>query len=149
MYIWGKYFRPSSGWKFGIQNDGLATQKNVRKIDYVMKCKLYIGETSRNLPKRINEHENHFKSGNISNSLIIHNISTNHTFYFQHSNFIAFIHDKNKRRIIELSAISYYKTIQQRSGFYKISPYLFKMMLKDFNLYKQWYLNRYLYPPSS
>ena len=49
---------------------------------------------------------------------------TNHPFYFQHSNIVAFIHDKNKRRIIELFAISYYKTIQQRLGFYKMSLYL-------------------------
>ena len=69
--------------------------------------------------------------------LILVYVSNNHTFDFQHSNIIAFMHDKNKRRIIEPSAISYYKIMQQGPGFYKISPYRAKMILEDFNLCKQ------------
>ena len=89
---------------------------------------------SRNQPERIKEHKIDFKSGNFSNA-IVHNISKNHKFDFQQSNIIVFIHNKTKCRIIESSAISHYNSIEQRPGFYKISPYLAKIMLKDFNLH--------------
>ena len=36
------------------------------------------------------------KTGNTTNSLVSHNILTNHTFNFQNSATIPFIHDKNK-----------------------------------------------------
>ena len=96
----------------------------------------------------MDEHKGDFKSGKFSDGLVFHIISTNRTFDFQHSNSIALTHNKNKRRIIESSAISYYNSTQQRPGFYKISPYLPKIMLKDFNSHKQRWLNRYFYPPS-
>ena len=44
----------------------------------------YIGETYKSLPKRINEHRKNFKSGHLSNALVIHNISTNYKFDFKH-----------------------------------------------------------------
>ena len=51
--------------------------------------------------------------GNLNQAFLptLHNISTNQTFNFQLSNINAFIHDKNKRKTRESSAISYYKTI--------------------------------------
>ena len=54
----------------------------------------------RNLNKIIYEHKKDFKSGNTNNSLVSHNITTNHTFYFQNSIIFAFIHDRDKNRII-------------------------------------------------
>ena len=48
---------------------------------------------------------------------------------------------KNESGIIEPSAISYYKTIQERPGFYRISPYPTQMILKYFSLHKQRKLN--------
>ena len=60
-----------------------------------------------------------------------------HIFDFKYLDIITFIKDKNKRRIIRSFAISHYNIISQRSGFYKISPYLVKIMLKDFNLQKR------------
>ena len=99
---------------------------------YFPNCqKSYIEETSGNLPRRIKEHKRDFNSGNFSNALIIHNISKNHKFDFQRSNIITFIPNKDKRKIIESSAISRYNTTEQRPGFYKISPYLAKIILKD------------------
>ena len=87
--------------------------------------KFYTGETSWNLNKRIYEHKKDFKTGNTSNSLVSHNISTNHIFYFQNSAIFAFIHDKNKRRIIEAYSITHHNTIPQQ-GF-----------LQNFTIYRK------------
>ena len=46
-------------------------------------------------------------------SLVSHNILTNHTFGFQNSAIFAFIHDKNKRRMIETCSIAHHNTIWQ------------------------------------
>ena len=62
--------------------------------EFTAKTAFCIGETIRNIPKRIKEHKRDFKSGIFSNTLVIHNISKNHKFDFQYSNIIAFIHDK-------------------------------------------------------
>ena len=75
--------------------------------------KFYIGETSKNLNKRIYEHKKDFKTGNTTNSLVSHNILTNQTFDFQNSAIRAFIHDKNKRKIIEACSIAHHNTIPQ------------------------------------
>ena len=90
--------------------------------------RLYIGKTSRNLPKRIKEHKVVYKSGNFSKAFGINNITMKQKFDYQHSNIIAFILDKNKYRKRESSSISHYNTIEQRPGFYKISPYLAKII---------------------
>ena len=93
---------------------------------YKFRClnfnKFYRGETSRNLNKRIYEYKKDFKTGNKTNSLVSQNILTNHTFGFLNFAIFAFIHNKNKRRIIEACSIAHHKTIQQRQGFFKISP---------------------------
>ena len=49
--------------------------------------------------KRSKEHKRDFKSRNFSNALVIHNISKTYKIDFQHSNIIAFIHDKNNHTI--------------------------------------------------
>ena len=79
--------------------------------DYQRSC---IGETSRDLPNLINEHKKDFESCNFSYTLVIYNISINHKFDFKRSNIIIFIHDKNKCRTIESSAISHYITPYNR-----------------------------------
>ena len=48
-----------------------------------------------------------FKTGNRTNSLVSHNISTNHTFDFHNSNLFTFIHNKDNCKIIEASSILY------------------------------------------
>ena len=42
----------------------------------------------------------------------------NKTFDFQNSAIFAFIHDKNKRRIIEACFIAYHNTTEQWQGFF-------------------------------
>ena len=68
------------------------------------------------------------KTGNTTNSLIFH-IFTNHTFDFSNSAIFHFIHDKNKRSLIEAYSIAYYKV------FFKISPPLGKIIQKEFKIY--------------
>ena len=75
-----------------------------------------------------------FKSRNTTNS---HNILTDHTFDFHNSAKFAFIHDKDQCRIIEAYFIKYFEAIIQRQSFYKISPSLAKIILKDFNVHLQ------------
>ena len=50
------------------------------------------------------------KTGNTTNSSVSHNILTNHTLDFQNSAIFTFIHDKNKRRIIEPCSIAHNTT---------------------------------------
>ena len=52
-----------------------------------------------------------FKTGNTTNSLVSHNILTNHTFHLQNLAIFPFIHDKNKQRIIEACSIAHHNTI--------------------------------------
>ena len=85
-----------------------------------------MGETSRNLNKRIYEDRKDFQTGNTTNSLVSHNILTHHTFDFQNSVIFAFIHDKNKQRIIEACSIGHHKTIPKRQGF-----------LQNFTIYRE------------
>ena len=97
--------------------------------------RVYIGETARNLKKRLYEHSKDLKFGNTSNSLVTHNLLTNHNFSLQKSSMIAFIHNRNIRRIVDSSAISILNTLPQRPGFYKISPFLARIILKNFNIH--------------
>ena len=52
-----------------------------------------------------------FKTGNTTISLVFHNILTNLTFDFQNSAIFVFIHNKNKRIIIEECFIAHHNTI--------------------------------------
>ena len=100
--------------------------------------KFYIGETSRNLNERIYEHKKkNFKTVNTTNCLVSHNILTNYTFVFQYSAIFAFIHDKNKRRIIEACSIEtpQHNTTMTRFFFFKISPSIGKIILKEFKIH--------------
>ena len=94
-----------------------------------------MGETARNLNKRIYEHKKDFKSGNKTNFLVWNNILANNTFDFHNSTIFAFIHDRDKHWIIKASSITYFDTIIQRQGFYRISPSLVKMIQKDFDIH--------------
>ena len=54
---------------------------------------------------------------------------TKNTFDFQNSAIFVFVHDKNKRRIIETCSITCHNTIPQQ-GLFKISPSLGKIIQK-------------------
>ena len=44
----------------------------------------FVGETSRNLQKRIYEHKRNLIKGNVNNSMVIQNLETNHKFDFKY-----------------------------------------------------------------
>ena len=98
-------------------------------IQRVNRDKFYIRKTSKNLHKRLDEHEKYFKTGNSTNSLVSYNISTNHTFDFENSAIFAFIHDRDKRRIIQACSIPYHNTIPQRQFFFSKYQFLGKIIL--------------------
>ena len=91
---------------------------------------LYIGETSRNLYKRLYDLKKFFKWGITDNSLVSHNSSTNHAFDFL-SYLLSFA---IKMNVEYLKPVLYLILIQfvQRQGFYIISPSFSKMILNDF-----------------
>ena len=60
-----------------------------------------------------------FKTSNTTNSLVSHNILTNHTFDFQIFVIFPFIHDKNKRIIFEACSTAHHNTITQRQDFFQ------------------------------
>ena len=103
-----------------------------------LKCMLvtgvYIYISERNLKKRIYNQ----KSRNTSSYLVSHNILTSHAVDFQNSTIIPYINDKDKHRISEAWSICTFNTIFQRPGFYEISPFFAKMMLKDFKICSQY-----------
>ena len=105
--------------KNNSKNTDSLSNGGVYKICFQNCNRFYIWETSRNLNERIYEHKNDFKTGNTKNSLVSHYILTNQTFDFQNSAIFAFIHDKNKRRIIEACSIAHHNTIPQQQGFFQ------------------------------
>ena len=63
------------------------------------------------IKKEINEQRKDLKSGSITKFVVSHNVLTNHTFDFHNSTIFAFIHDRDKRRIIEACSITHFDTI--------------------------------------
>ena len=90
-----------------------------------------------NLNKRIYEYKKDFKTSNTTNSLFSHDILTNHTFDFQNSAKFTFIHDNNKRKIIEAYSVVHHNIIRQRQGFFIISPSIGKIMFKEFKIHSK------------
>ena len=48
---------------------------------------------------------------------------------------LTYIHKKNLRRIFEAAAISFLSSLNTRTGFYNISPYLSKHILNSYNIF--------------
>ena len=99
-------------------------------------CKLeYIGETSRNLHICLKEHKRDRRIGNLNNALFLHISQSNHNFDFNSAKMLIYIHNKSLRRIFEPTAISLFNSLNTRSGFYNISPYLSKSILNSYNIF--------------
>ena len=59
----------------------------------------------------------------------------NHNYNFNSAKMLIYFHNKNLRRIFEAAAISLLNSLNTRPGFYNISPYLSKSILKSYNIY--------------
>ena len=75
----------------------------------------------------LKEHERNIRIGNLNNALQ-HISQSNHIFDFNSAKFFAYIY-KRLRQIFEDGAISFCNSLNNRTGFYNISPYLSKSIL--------------------
>ena len=102
---------------------------------YYIPCKdcnkHYIGETQRNLEKRIYEHQRSIKANDDRNFLFFHLLELQHTFDLSQATLIKPTHSKTSRRLLESAVISKRNHIKQRPGFYQISPYLANIILNE------------------
>ena len=80
----------------------------------------YLGQTSLNINKRIYEERRDLKRVNINNSLVNHNLETNHYIIFKDSKMLVLMHDKKTPKIIESSVLSYHK----RNAAFSISHFI-------------------------
>ena len=81
-------------------------------------CKLkYIGETSRNAQKCKYEHRRNIRLGNLNNALFQHIYKTDHNFDFNATTMLAHIHNKRLRKNFEASAISLFRSVDNRPSF--------------------------------
>ena len=68
--------------------------------------KYHIGETQRNLEKRIYEHKQSIKTNDDSNTFVSHMLELKQTFNFSRATLIKPIHCKKSRRLLESAVIS-------------------------------------------
>ena len=105
---------------------------------YTIPCdncnKVYIGETQRELKKRLDEHKRDIKNNNPVNALFSHILQHDHSFNFKHAKLIKFIQNKSFRRLLESALITNSNTIKQRNGFYNLSPLISKIILNEQNI---------------
>ena len=102
---------------------------------YAIPCstcpKIYIGETSRPIKKRLYEHKRALKIDDHSNALTTHRNAAGHNFDFPNTKVIKFVKQLDKRRCIESAAILQNDTIAQRPGCFNIFPHLAKLIMKQ------------------
>ena len=90
-------------------------------------CKLkYIGETARNVQKRIFEHKRDIRLGNLNNALFLHIYKSDYNFDFNAATKLAHIHQKRLREIFEADAISLFPS----TGFFNASLFFRKTCLE-------------------
>ena len=92
---------------------------------------VYIGQTSRTLKQRLDEHRRALKSADPKNALVIHRNAQNHNFNFKKAHPIKYIKASLKRKLIESALISQFKTIKQKTGSYQIAKPLLKSILQE------------------
>ena len=80
-------------------------------------CKLkYLGETSRNIHKRIYEYKRDIRVGNL-NALLQHISKFDHNFDFNAATMLAYIHNKSLKQIFEASEILRYQSVYNPQAF--------------------------------
>ena len=107
--------------------------------------------------KRINEYIRDLKKGNTNNYLVRQNLETNHNFNSKKSKMFVYIHNIKKKKswkIVEFSIISNHNTMKRKAGFFTLSLYLVKLLLKSiyktinpnyFNYFKVIWVHRFIF----
>ena len=99
------------------------------------KCNdVYIGETSRLLKCRIDEHKRALINNDLSNALTLHRNAQSHNFDFENTKTLKHANDLKKRRTIESACIAHFKTIPQRPGHLNLDKNISYNILKEHNL---------------
>ena len=98
--------------------------------------KIYIGETGRNLAKRISEHKYDVRKNKESSALAVHSHDEGHDFNFENAKLLYRCNDLKKRRIVESSLISISDrpTVNLNKGFYLINQFASKSIAECLNL---------------
>ena len=100
-------------------------KKQQDKGAYVIPCKdcenVYVGETGRNLDKRMYEHKRDIRVGNESSGVFCHVRDSNHSIDFQGSKFIFKSKNYVKRRIVESSLITSIPNFNLSEGQYSFN----------------------------
>ena len=92
--------------------------------------KVYIGETSRKLPQRIQEHKRALRTDDTTNAVAQHRTTLNHRININESISIHKEDNLRKRRLIESAMISQDNTFEQRPGFFNLADNLAQKILK-------------------
>ena len=93
-----------------------------------------MGETQRNLEKRIYENKRSIKLNDDRNALFSHVLDLKHTYKFSQAALIKAIYCKKSCRLLESAFISKTKHIKQRSRFFQISPYFSDTICHENNI---------------
>ena len=99
------------------------------------KCNgIYVGETSRPLKSRMDEHRRALLQDDRSNALTVHRNAFGHNFDLDGVIILKKINDRMKRKTIEAAAIKNFHTIAQRPGDINLHPNISHHILKENNL---------------
>ena len=74
------------------------------------------------------------KKGNINNSLVKHNLETNHDSNFKDSKMLIYIDNKKHQKIVESRIISNHNTIKQRPSSFNLSSNLTRFVFKSYKI---------------
>ena len=101
---------------------------------YVIPCKdcdnVYVGETGRNLDKRMYEHKRDIRVGNESSGVFCHVRDYNHSIDFQGSKLVFKSKNYIKRRIVESSLITSIPNFNLSEGQYSFNSVIRKQINK-------------------
>ena len=94
----------------------------------------YIGETSRNIKKRLYEHKLDISLDHRNNALFQHISKTNHHFNFYAATMLAYNDNKSWRQIFEAGAISLLSSVNKLPQFFNVSDFLSNLILNSYDI---------------
>ena len=100
--------------------------------------KIYVGETGRDLKKRIREHHSDIKHANENNAMFVHLRDSNHPIDFEHAKIVYPSNSVRRRHIVESALIDKHKSLDNcvnlNRGFSPINPLASKYVRKSIKL---------------